>query len=182
MVDPVISLGAGLVLAFVFATAAWHKFRDRSHFSATLGAYDLLPAVLVPALAAVLPIVEAMLAVTLPVPAWRGGAGAVAALLLGVYTLAIAVNLARGRRAIDCGCGDPEQRQPLTGWLLVRNSALLAVALACVAPVLSRTLGWMDWLVALLAAVAAGLIYGACNQLLANRELLSNLRASHGHA
>lgn len=176
MVDPVISLAAGLVLAFVLATAAWHKLRDRPHFTATLAAYGLLPAVLVPPLAALLPVLELIIAVALPFPAWRSGAGAGAALLLGVYTLAIGINLARGRRTIDCGCGDPAQRQPLDGWLLVRNGALVVMALACAAPVLPRATGWMDWLVALFAALTVGLIYGACNQLLANRERLSTLK------
>ena len=40
-------------------------------------------------------------------------AAAAAALLLALYAGAIGVNLARGRRDIDCGCGGPASRQPI---------------------------------------------------------------------
>jgi hypothetical protein len=46
--------------------------------------------------------------------------------ILGVYTVAMSVNLARGRRYIDCGCGDLPT--PLSGWLLLRNGLLMALA------------------------------------------------------
>ena len=54
-----------------------------------------------------------------------------AALLLCLYTGAIAVNLGRGRTAIDCGCGG--QATPLSGWLLTRNGLLLCLAWAAAA-------------------------------------------------
>lgn len=182
MVDPVISMGAGLVLAFVFAAAALHKFRDPAYFSATLAAYDLLPALLVPVAGRLLPVLELAVAGTLLPPQTRGVAGVAATALLGVYTLGIGINLARGRRAIDCGCGDPAQRQGLSAWLLVRNGALLGLALFCAAPAPDRATGWLDWTVAMLAAVSACLVYSTGNQLLANRELLANLGSSRGHA
>jgi hypothetical protein len=182
MVDPVISMGACLVLAFVLAAAALHKARDMVRFGAAIEAYGLLPAPLVPAVARALPVLELALACGLLVPALRAQAGAGAAALLGVYTLAIAVNLARGRSAIDCGCGDPDQRQPLSGWLLLRNGMLVGGAFLAGAPQAARTLGWLDWAVALPAAAALLLLYTAGNGLLANRELLANLRPSHDHA
>lgn len=182
MVDPVISMGAGLVLAFVLAAAALHKFRDPAHFSATLADYGLLPGLLVPVASWLLPALELAVAGTLVLPGTRAMGGVAAALLLGTYTLAIGINLARGRRAIDCGCGDPAQRQGLSAWLLVRNGALVGLALLCAAPAPDRATGWLDWTVAILAAVTVCLVYSAGNQLLANRELLSNLESSHGHA
>jgi len=38
--------------------------------------------------------------------------------LLALYTLAVVVNLARGRREIDCGCFGPAARQPLSAALV----------------------------------------------------------------
>lgn len=182
MVDPIISLAAALVLAWILAAAGVHKFRDRARFGASLQAYDLLPAVLVPVAVTVLPVLELLVAAALLVPATRIPAGIAAALLIGTYTLAIGINLARGRRTIDCGCGDPAQRQPLSEWLLLRNGALIGLALLLIGPDAGRSMGWLDCSIAFLAALTVGLIHGAGNQLLANRELLSNPGSSHGHA
>lgn len=182
MVDPVYSFAAVLVLFWVLVTAGAHKLLDRPGFRASLSAYELLPAALVPAVALSLPLAELLLAVGLLQSATRAFAALGAAVLLAVYTLAIGINLARGRGAIDCGCGDPARRQPLSGWLLLRNLTLVGLSLLPFLPALRREVGWLDFAVAVLAAVTAGLIYTAGNRLLANRELLSNLKSSHGHA
>ena len=48
--------------------------------------------------------------------------------LLAIYTGAIASNLARGRREIDCGCFASSARVPLSPWLIARNLILIAAA------------------------------------------------------
>ena len=47
--------------------------------------------------------------------------------LLALYAGAMAVNLARGRRDLDCGCAGPGVRRPVGEGLLIRNGALIAV-------------------------------------------------------
>ena len=59
-------------------------------------------------------------------------------LLLSLYTAAIVLNLARGRRDIDCGCGGPGSRQTLHEWLVWRNLAYLTLALLALPPPLDR--------------------------------------------
>ena len=54
------------------------------------------------------------------------GALVAAAALLAAYGAAIGVNLARGRRHIDCGCVGPAARRPIGGWLVARNGVLAA--------------------------------------------------------
>jgi hypothetical protein len=81
-----------------------------------------------------LPPLEAAVALGLLVGATRPLAGAAAALLLGVFGMALAVNLARGRTSIDCGCFRSDLRQALSPALLVRNAVLMAAAL-CLVPV-----------------------------------------------
>jgi hypothetical protein len=56
------------------------------------------------------------------------GAGLAIALLLG-FALAMAVNLRRGRREIDCGCFQSALRQQLSWALVARNLVLAALLL-----------------------------------------------------
>ena len=180
MVDPVLSLACALTLSYVFLAAGVHKVRDLTHFDATLGAYGLLPGVLVHPVSLLLPVMEFGIALGLLLPRSRLMAAWAGTAVLGVYTLAIGINLARGRRAVDCGCGDPGQKQSLSEWLLLRNGVLIGFAMLIAAPALVRPAGWLDWTVAALAASMFALLYSACNQLLANSDQLINLRPSHG--
>src|SRR5258705_541781 len=130
--DPVIDVALRGGLALLFVVAAAHKVRALADFHATLANYRLLPPratwpaavgvvggeLLAAGALLLVPTVGALVAVT----------------LLTGYTGAIAVNLARGRRDIDCGCAGPARRQPLRPWLLVRNTVLMVAALACLAP------------------------------------------------
>jgi len=97
--------------------------------------------------------------------------------LLTAFTTAIAINLIRGRRHIDCGCGfsavagmgasDGNTQQLSTG-LVIRNIAIIFTASLANAPVSSRELGLLDYFSLLTAGIALILIYAALNQLLAN--------------
>lgn len=142
--DPVISAIGRAALAALFAQAALHKLRDPPAFAAIVRGYRLAPEALAPAIAMGLGACELALVVVLVTPGAGPVAGAATAALLGVYSSAIGVNLARGRRDVDCGCLGPGRRQPISGWLLVRNAVLVAAALACTAPAASRALGWLD--------------------------------------
>ncbi len=154
--DPAVMLAAHAAFALLFAAAAWHKLRDRVGFAAVLSAYRVLPAAVVPAAALAVAIVELGAAAAWLVPRARVGALMLTVGLLATYGVAIAVNLARGRRAIDCGCGVGSARQPIGEGLLVRNALLAAVAVAAAAPSGERPLVWVDALtVAGVLAVAA---------------------------
>jgi len=133
-----------LGLAAVFAAAASHKLRRPSAFAATLREYQILPDAVTPAFVPLLALGEALIACGLLVPATAALAGRAAAAMLLLYSGAIALNLARGRRDIDCGCLGPTRREPLSGGLLVRNALLLVGALLLALPVAGRTLGWVD--------------------------------------
>ena len=51
--------------------------------------------------------------------------------LLLTYAIAIAINLARGRRDLDCGCAGPNERRPIAAWMVWRNVGI-AILLAAV--------------------------------------------------
>jgi hypothetical protein len=167
-IDPAAQLALRLALAVLFAAAAVHKLRDRAGFRAVLRDYAILPGGLVGAASLAVPSAEATLAAGLLLPATRVVASLAAAGLLSLYGVAIAMNLARGRRAIDCGCAGPGGPRPLSGGLVARNAALAAAALACAAPVASRPLGWIDAGTVVGALLAVALLYAAADVALAN--------------
>ena len=172
MMDPAIDLTIRAALAFLFAVAATHKLRDMAAFRGTFADYRLIP----DAVAWAVPAAEAAVALLLLAPGTSaiGKAGAVA--LLVAYAAAIGVNLARGRRHIDCGCAGPHARRPIGAGLVVRNALLAAVALGALAPVHARPLVWIDALTVSGAVLALAALYVAADRLMAYGPALARLR------
>jgi len=168
MLDPVIVLVARLALGWLFLFGALHKLRSIGAFVRVLAAYRLVPDRLLVSAAWTVGFVELMVgagALLQWVPAYW-----LALLLLGGYAGAMTVNLARGRRFIDCGCGGDSQ--PISVGLIVRNAVLMGacgIGLAAAAP---RTLGWVDGFTITAGVLVCGLIYGAVNQVLAAQARL----------
>lgn len=160
MIDPVVSVSLRCLLALLFATAAWHKLADRNRFAATLRAYQLVPRRLVEPLAVAIPTFELGVAGALLFPV-HGAAAVAAAALLSVYTLAIAVNLVRGRRQIDCGCFGPASRVPLRRPLLLRNGLLLVAATMAVPRMTQRQLVWLDGLTIAVVVLTVAILWNA---------------------
>ena len=71
-----------------------------------------------------------------------------------VYAAAVGMNLARGRRDIDCGCAGFGRRQSLHEWLLARNLLYVVIAGGAALVPVARPLTWFDALTALLAVSA----------------------------
>jgi thiol-disulfide isomerase/thioredoxin/uncharacterized membrane protein YphA (DoxX/SURF4 family) len=121
---------ARLGLCAVFAVAGWAKLTDRAGTREAVVAFGA-PAALARPLALLVPLAELAAAVLL-LPGATAVAGAALALgVLLVFELAIAFNLARGR-APECHCFGQLHSAPAGPRTLVRNAALVAVALATV--------------------------------------------------
>lgn len=156
-------------LAGVFMAALAHKLTQHQRFLASLQAYKLLPnqPKVIQLVGAVLTLLECLCVGALLLLQPFGLF--LAAALLSVYFISIAINLARGRQHIDCGCGD--EPTALSWHLLARNSILVVLALAGGSTTVSTGPSWLE------AAVAAGLtllglgIYQTSEQLLANSGL-----------
>jgi len=174
--DPAVDLALRGALALLFGAAAFHKARDLPAFRSILADYRLVPHSSVPIIAAFLIALEAALAAALPLPVWHGPTAWAAVALLALYTGAIAVNLARGRRHIDCGCGGPALRQPLGPWLLLRNGCLVLGALVAAGPPASRPLVPLDVLTVMACVTSLSLLYTAAGQLFAVRPGHGRLR------
>jgi hypothetical protein len=175
-VDPVFAATLRGGLALLFATAAVHKLRDLPGFRATLAEYRVLPARIAPVAAAVVIGLEVAAAAALVAPIGAAPGALLAIAMLAAYTLAIAVNVARGRTDLDCGCLGPALRQPIGGAVLARNAILLAAALACLAPVGERSLGWVDAMTIVAAVATVAALYAASQQLLSTATGLAELR------
>jgi methylamine utilization protein MauE len=165
MIDP--AVGALLAGAFtlLFASAALHKLADLRRFAEVLHAYALVPAALA-RLAFLVPLLELMVGAALLAAGSRTGAAAAGAALLLVYASAIAINLARGRRDLTCGCGGPNDRRPIAVWMVVRNLLLAGLLAVTLLPWVPRALGAADALTIGAGTAVAALLYMSLDELL----------------
>jgi hypothetical protein len=150
--DPVFLLIARVGLAALFLAGALHKLHDREGFTGTVRDYRILPASFSRLAALGLVTAETAVGVCLLLPGLDPLGSLGAALILALYSGAIGLNLARGRSHIDCGCLGPRRGQPISGWLLLRNAGLGALALLLLLPPAPRAMGWVD-----LFSISAGL-------------------------
>jgi len=177
-IDPAVTLIFRLVLAYVFAGAAWHKLHEPRSFHAAVGDYRMLPGIFVTPVAVGLVVAECMTVIMLLVPPTALIGTQIAGGLLLMYTVAILFNLARGRTDIDCGCMMGPART-LNGWLLARNLPLVLVALVAGLQEQSRNLVAWDFITVICAVTALVMLYSSANLLLANGSRLRALMVHH---
>lgn len=162
LLDPVLTLTASASLALVFAASSLGKLRAWEEFAGVVHNYRLLPERSVRPVACTLPVLEAAVAAGFVIAPARPYAAAAAIALLVVFSAAVAVNLARGRRHIDCGCFRFAMRQPLSWWLVGRNGVLIAMAVAALpSPAAARALTWLDGVTVAGAALSLFVLYVA---------------------
>ncbi|MCS7268601.1 MAG: hypothetical protein NZ704_11155 [Geminicoccaceae bacterium] len=117
-----------LVLAGIFLPGAWSKLRAMDEVIGVVADYRLLPDRLVEPFARALPWAEIATGVSVLLPPSRPAGAALALALLCLFALAMAINLARGRREIDCGCFIGRQKERIAWSLVLRNLLLAAGA------------------------------------------------------
>ena len=134
---------ARIAVAAVFLGACLAKIRDPELFALAVNRYRILPGEFVNLVAIVLPWIELTsgLAV-LAAPARLRAAGAlIIAGMLTVFTIAISLNLLRGIEA-SCGCFSTRADAAVSdGWNLVRNGALIWLALVAFLDAFRRAAG-----------------------------------------
>lgn len=165
MLDPafgyLIVAGAALLLA----SAAIQKFRSLERFADIVDAYRVLPAAIGGPVAWLIPCVEAAIAVALMWAPARNAAVMAAMLLFVAYAAGMSLNLRRGRRDLDCGCGASRDRRPIAAWMVWRN-AFLAVALGItLLPWSKRSLDFTDSLTLVGGLAVAIALYAAADRL-----------------
>jgi len=168
--DLVLIVTGSTFFALFWALSALHKVMDWPMYRSSVRDYRILPEPLQPAAAAGILMVELGLAVSWLVDRSRELAGLTSAVLLIVYGLAMAYNLAQGRNNIECGCGGDAQT---IHWTLVLRNAILAVLAFCcgIAMTLnSRSLNLMDFFSIAAGGLAFYGVYIVCNQIMANNS------------
>lgn len=174
--DPTLPHMFAALLAIVFLGGAWQKLRDMGGFAMAVEQYRLLPPSWAMPAAWALLAAEAVAGLLLLPLATRTAGAALALAVLAAVTLAVAINLLRGRHAIDCGCGGPEGGQHLSWGLVLRNGLLGLAAGLSLAAEAPRDLVWLDGLTLVAGTLALYGLYAAANQLMANRPRLMKLR------
>jgi hypothetical protein len=166
MIDPAVGALLAGAFALLFASAALHKLLDPGHFAAAFRAYDVVPTAFA-WIARLVPLLELAIAAALLAAGSRKGAAAAGAALLVTYAAAIAVNLGRGRRNLDCGCGGPSERRPIGTWMVWRNLLLAALLGSLLLPSAPRPLTSADALTIGAGTAVAALLYMSLDLLLA---------------
>lgn len=138
-------------IGLVFLVAAVQKALGWRLLSGVIANYRLLPDWAVLPAAALLPPLELLLAIGLLSAQAQPWPELAAIALLLLFAGAMAINIARGRAHIDCGCGQALLAQHLSRPLVARNLVLAALLLPSLVPPASMPMP------ALLSAVAAGL-------------------------
>ena len=163
-VDPIIGHLCRGSLALLWFNSSLGKLRAFDDHRKAIARYELLPDFLIPPFARLLPLIEFSTGIGLLLV----DAVAFASIsLLAIYSIAIAINLRRGRRDLDCGCGGPTLRQGLSEGLIIRNAALAVASGVVLLPSGNRALGWADGFTIVFGVLLMTLIYASGNQLLA---------------
>src|ERR1700751_12133 len=178
MIDPAVGALLSGAFALVFLGAALHKWRDLASFAEVVRAYRVLPAGwgwvarLVPAL-------ELAVGAALLLAPTRAVAAAGGAVLLATYAAAMALNLSRGRRALSCGCGGPNDKRPIAPWMVWRNFTLAALLGVTWLPWSARPMSAADALTVGAGTAVAAFLYLSLDTLLGRTlPLGARLRAS----
>lgn len=157
-----------LVPAGIFAVTAYHKLAAPAEFRNLVAEYRIVPAAAVGLVAGALPCMELVAAIGLTLSSLRRGAALLSIALLIIFTSALLINLARGRRDLDCGCHFGKARTPISPGLLVRN-AMVALCLIPVAMTESvvRSMHWIEILTVVSASAVGVLAYDMAGSLVA---------------
>jgi uncharacterized membrane protein YphA (DoxX/SURF4 family) len=117
-----------ICVGLVFLLAATQKAQHWRILPGVIANYHLLPRWMNWPTAALLPLMEMVLAILLLSGLFNPRPSLAAMALLALFAAAIAINISRGRGHIDCGCGETFLRQTLS-WTLVARNGLLMVLL-----------------------------------------------------
>ncbi|MED1799033.1 MauE/DoxX family redox-associated membrane protein [Brevibacillus porteri] len=117
-----------LILAFLFLSTFVSKISDISTHLSIVQAYQIIPYQWSKSFTYLDLGLQAIVAISLLLGLFTTLGLFLAILLLGAYTLAISINLARGRKKISCGCGGMAGNHFLSWKLVLRNLVFISMA------------------------------------------------------
>jgi uncharacterized membrane protein YphA (DoxX/SURF4 family) len=123
---PLVLLASRWLLGGVFIWASIDKIVHPRQFAEIVSGYGLLPAILVPFFAVVLPFAELVCGIFLLFNMMTRSAALIVIGMLMVFLVAIAFNVFRGV-AFDCGCFSTAAGSGESPWLLLLRDLLLLI-------------------------------------------------------
>ena len=166
MADPTYGYLIIAGMALLLASAGFHKLRGLGRFMELFAAYRLIPESLARRTAWVIPWLELAAAAGLLWTSTRRASVVFAMIVLLAYAAALSVNLLRGRRDLDCGCGAAHERRAIAAWMVWRNLLLAAVLGIALLPWSPRALGLTDFLTFAGGLIVLATLYVAVDRLL----------------
>lgn len=162
-------IGNGLAwfFAWLFARAACHKALSPGYYRTITSRYAGAAGI---ALVWPLALAEAATALALLVPQWRLAGLACAIALLLLYAGLMALQILRGKAAMECGCSGPGSPLQVSWVLVLRNGICAGLALLAMSSAGSAVSGWWATLVSVTLAVGAALAYLAGEAIIANAQ------------
>jgi len=168
-------MARGFLVILLLVSGA-DKLWQHEVFTGQMRNYRLLPHRLVPFAALAFPLAELVAALVLASGLLGNASGLPALALLSVATLAVAINLGRGRDHIDCGCGGPGG-QPISAAILGRNGLLMVLSVVAGFIPPFDHLTFVGGLLVALGSVLLASLYFLFNQMIANHLRMLSERA-----
>jgi hypothetical protein len=150
--EPSLTIACRTVLTLTFLRGVAGKARDFKRFAGIVDSYQLVPERAAASAAVSVLGAEGLVLIALTTGMAMHRASILGGMLLLIFNIAIAINLARGRHDLDCGCGGASGRHPIGVGILIRNG-LLVMAFVPVAAKLAATPSTLDYL----SGVGAGM-------------------------
>lgn len=174
--DASLTVLTSFFLALVLIAAALPKLRHPDEFQSVVSNYRLLPEFLVAPFARMLPWLELACAIALLMTPARELAAWIATGLFLMFSLALAINVGRGRTHIDCGCvRRPASMSRIGMFHVLRALGLAGVSLyAAFVPVNLASISVASWLIGLASAVMLAMLYLAADVMVGLPETSSN--------
>ncbi|MED4572683.1 MauE/DoxX family redox-associated membrane protein [Brevibacillus agri] len=113
------------IVGTILLTAGYMKIKNIHEHSQVIKEYRLIPNSIIPYVAFFLITIEIMCGIGLYLGVYKYFTLLTAFTLLVVYSVAITINLVRGRNEISCGCGGVLGTHNLSWKLVIRNIFLL---------------------------------------------------------
>jgi Methylamine utilisation protein MauE len=166
VLDPAFGYLIILGIALLFASAGALKLQDLARFTEIFAAYRVVPSALARRLAWLIPCLELSVAITLLWEPSRRMAVISGIAVLIAYASGLGVNLRRGRRDLDCGCGAARDRRAIAAWMVWRNLILAAAVGIAALPWSPRPFSLTDCLTVMGGLLVGATLYAAVDRLL----------------
>lgn len=116
-----INLFIRFFLACIFLSSVTSKVQNIQEHVAIIKDYRILPNTIVSLFTKINIIVELIVGVCLLVGLFEGLVEYAVIFMLLIYSIAVTINLNRGRKKVSCGCGGISGTHYLSRWLVIRN-------------------------------------------------------------